>query len=123
MFQVPWMVTMTISATRMYRSLSDFGSSDVYMYDILSFLSSLRSLCGRRHCSSDHSLPVRGQPMSMIRGTGATRTPLPCIQVAVHTTHEHHPTKNFDNMDKVLRGTPRSQSMASDGNVENGGEV
>jgi hypothetical protein len=26
--------------------------------------------------------------MSVTRGTGATRTPLPCIQVAVHTTHE-----------------------------------
>jgi len=102
-FQIPWMITMTIAATRMYRSLSDFGSSDVYI--------------------SDQSLPVRGQPMSMIRGTGATRAPLPCIQVGLHTTHEHHPTKNFDNIDEELRGTPCSQSIASDGSVDNGGEV
>ncbi|KAH9977428.1 hypothetical protein BJV74DRAFT_154799 [Russula compacta] len=38
LFQMPWMITMTIAATRMYRSLSDFGSSD--MYDIPSFPSS-----------------------------------------------------------------------------------
>jgi len=42
MFQMPWLVTMSIAATRMYRSLSDFLSPEVY--DIL-FLSCLWPTC------------------------------------------------------------------------------
>ena len=29
-FQIPWLITMSIAATRMYRALDDFFSSDVY---------------------------------------------------------------------------------------------
>ena len=39
MFQLPSVVTMTISATRMYRVLSDFVSATTDMYDILRILS------------------------------------------------------------------------------------
>jgi len=42
MFQIPWLITMSVAAAWMYRSLQDFLSSD--MYDIHLFLSSLRSL-------------------------------------------------------------------------------
>jgi len=69
MFQVPWLTTMTIATTWMYRSLSDFGSSSVYI--------------------SDELLPVQSQPMSEIRCTRAIPTPLSCIRVAAH---ERYPT-------------------------------
>jgi len=72
MFQVPWLTTMTIAATWMYRSLSDFGSSNVYI--------------------SDELLPVQGQTMSEIRCTRTIPTPLPCIRVAVHAARERYPT-------------------------------
>jgi len=43
MFQIPWLLIMSIAAAWMYRSLQDFSSSDVY--DTYLFLSSLSSLC------------------------------------------------------------------------------
>ena len=42
MFQIPWLITMSIAAAWMYRSLQDFLSTD--MYDIHFLLSTLRSL-------------------------------------------------------------------------------
>ena len=38
MFQLPTLITMAMAATRMYRSLTDFGTGSADMYDILSFL-------------------------------------------------------------------------------------
>lgn len=38
MFQLPSLITMAIAATRMYRSLTDFGSGSADMYGIPSFL-------------------------------------------------------------------------------------
>jgi hypothetical protein len=94
MFQVPWMTTMTIAATWVYRSLSDFGSSNVYMYDSLLYFfpASVFTVCGQCPCSSDELLPVQSQPMSEFRCTRAIPTPLPCIRVAVYTAHEQYPT-------------------------------
>ena len=43
MFQIPWLLIMSIAAAWMYRSLQDFSSSD--MYDTYLFLSPLNSLC------------------------------------------------------------------------------
>jgi hypothetical protein len=43
MFQIPWILIMSVAAAWMYRSLQDFSSSD--MYDTSIFLSSLSSLC------------------------------------------------------------------------------
>lgn len=41
MFQMPWLVTMSIAATRMYRSLSDFLSPDVCVILSLSSLANM----------------------------------------------------------------------------------
>jgi len=38
MLQIPSVITMTICATRMYRSLSDFAPGTMNQYDILSFV-------------------------------------------------------------------------------------
>ncbi|KAH9977427.1 hypothetical protein BJV74DRAFT_888483 [Russula compacta] len=76
-FQVPWMITMTIVATRMYRSLSDFGSSDI----------------------SHKILPTGGRTMSGTNGA-------PTAPVAAHIEHEQCPTPqtkyghSYINMDK-----------------------
>lgn len=40
MFQLPSVITMSIAATRMHRSLTDFASSTADVYDSLLFLSS-----------------------------------------------------------------------------------
>ena len=34
-FQIPWLITMSIAATRMYRKLEDFLSLDMYDNDII----------------------------------------------------------------------------------------
>jgi hypothetical protein len=41
-FRYPWTITMTIAATRMYRGLDDFLSTETYENHV--FLSSVRSL-------------------------------------------------------------------------------
>jgi hypothetical protein len=66
-FSLSWMITMTIAATRMYRGLDDFLSSDTY--DNHLFLSSLRSLHEKIHCSS-HVPPITVVAESQTQGPG-----------------------------------------------------
>ncbi len=79
-----------MAATRMYRGLDDFLSSD--MYDDHIFLSSL--LCSPRekcHRSLNVSSKKGGHPTS-ISGTWDTPAraiPLPRIDVEVNTVHSH----------------------------------
>ncbi|KAH9984328.1 hypothetical protein BJV74DRAFT_886498 [Russula compacta] len=90
MFQVPWMITMTIAATRMYRSLSDFGSSDI----------------------SHQIFPTSGRTMSGTKGAPNALMPLSGIQVAIHMDHERYPTPQTSyynsciNTDKETHGKP-----------------
>ncbi|KAI0298459.1 hypothetical protein B0F90DRAFT_1669045 [Multifurca ochricompacta] len=74
MFQTPSLITMSIAATRMYRSLADFGSPDI------SNDSTQKS--GR---STSDSKPVPPAPI-----------PLNRMEVAVHTAYEEYPTGRRD---------------------------
>jgi len=80
---------MSIAATRMYRGLDDFQSSD--MYDNHLFLSSL--LCSPRekcHRSLNVSSHKGGHPplVSGTRDTPARSIPLPRIDVEMPTVHD-----------------------------------
>ncbi|KAN0118718.1 hypothetical protein V8E52_004829 [Russula decolorans] len=70
MFLVPWMIAMSIAATRMYRSLSDFLSSDV----------------------SQNIPPTTGRTALESNGTSTAPVLFTGVQVAVHTTHEQRST-------------------------------
>ncbi|KAH9977433.1 hypothetical protein BJV74DRAFT_953545 [Russula compacta] len=98
MFQSPWIITMTIVATRMYRSLSDFGSSDI----------------------SHNILPISDRTMSGTKVTPTAPMPLNGIRVAVHMDHEQYPVpqtsyyNSYINMDKETHGTPRGLAIGPD---------
>ena len=99
---------MTIGASRMYRGLDDFLSSD--MYDILLFPSSLCSLPENSHSSSHvHYKGSRRIADSWTRGT-AVPTPLDGITVNVHThtltSQAIRPNLGSD-MDRQLQEKPQ----------------
>jgi hypothetical protein len=90
MFLMPTLVTMSIAATWMYRSLSDFlCSADVYV--VPSRLITLLTSCGQYHSSVDSVRPPRIGPA--IQNSNSTLTvPAPPTQVelVVQTAHEKY---------------------------------
>jgi hypothetical protein len=72
----------------MYRSLSDFLSSDVYESRTHSFLCSVLIVLAERHGSSQKIPSPSGRNALEFNGTSAARILLTGIQVAVHTAHE-----------------------------------
>lgn len=104
-FQVPWVITMSITSTRMYRSLSDFAFPDTY--DLQSFLSSLRSLCVTNAIVDSNNNSSRTTLRS--KGTHVMSIPLTGLQIAVHThtTHDQYPTpqtNSYISTDKEMQG-------------------
>jgi hypothetical protein len=96
---------MTIAATRMYRGLDDFLSSDVYDNSV--FLSSLDS---QFHCSSHVS--HNGGRRVIDSGARTVPNQLDGIVVNVHTTQTHSLTSHAirpslgSDMDKQLQDKP-----------------
>jgi hypothetical protein len=80
---------MSIAATRMYRGLDDFSSSDMDSNHL--FLSSLPSVREKFHCSphvpSNNSGHTGTISISRAWGTPATPIPLDGTEVEVHTAH------------------------------------
>jgi hypothetical protein len=92
MFQLPSVITNTIAATRIYRSLADytFGSSSMYYY-ILRFLSSpALIIVGGSFCSSLDA----GSSKSDTKASKINLTPISFnrIEVTVDTAYEQYPT-------------------------------
>ncbi|KAF8466572.1 hypothetical protein DFH94DRAFT_857436 [Russula ochroleuca] len=91
MFFFPWIITMTIAATRMYRGLDDFLSSDA------------------PHVSHEGGRKI---PDSATRGTLPMPIPLDGIVVNVHTAHSHSLTSQAirpslgSDMDRQLQEKP-----------------
>jgi len=67
MFLMPWLITLSIAATRMYRTLADFGSSTI----------------SHESAPDSHTVPRS-------RGTPAAPATLARLEVAVHRTYEEH---------------------------------
>jgi len=91
MFQIPWLLTMSIAAAWMYRALQDFLSSD--MYDIQLFLSSSRSRCDRSPSPSSYITSHNfgwTKSTSETRGTAPIPIPLNGVEVGAYTTVTAH---------------------------------
>ena len=72
MFQVPWGIAMSIAATRMYRSLSDFLSSDMSVIHSRLYSDSLLIVLALCHGSSQNYLPTSGRTALEINGTSTS---------------------------------------------------
>jgi hypothetical protein len=92
MFLMPWLIIISIAATRMYRSLVDFISST----DMYGILSSVILCAHRRRCPRSTRDPER--PQRIVRNdANATLTRTISIspdrmEVVVHLAREQHPT-------------------------------
>jgi hypothetical protein len=110
MFHIPWVLTLSIAATRMYRCLDDFLSSN--MYDKSLLLSSLRLLREKSHFGS-HPPTHKGSRRISISSAWAPAVPIPLDgRVDVHTAHNHSVTSQAirhsldSNTDKELYDKP-----------------
>jgi len=98
MFQTPSLITMSIAATRMYRSLINFNSTDV-------------SQEVRETCPTD----LEGKRVS------AAPIPLNRMRVSVHTDYERYPVSRYGSSittDGPLRDKP--YELSTDDDVERG---
>jgi hypothetical protein len=102
---------MSIAATRMYRGLDDFLSSD--MYDDRLLFSSLRSLRDKSDCSSSHRTPHNGGPRMSVSGAWVPAVPIPLDgTVDVRTAHSQSLTSQAirnslgNNTDRTLHDKP-----------------
>jgi hypothetical protein len=87
LFQLPSGITMSIAATRMYRSLSDFVSSTTEMYDILSIFSSHVRMT-RWLCSAYDDPPKCDSKVSELKWNQSAPIAFNQIEVTVDTGHE-----------------------------------
>ena len=88
MFQLPSAITMSIAATRMYRSLSDFVSGTTDMYDITFFSSP--ALCRFFSSASDNLPKIEGKS-STLKWNRSLPIAFNQIEVTVDTTDEQYP--------------------------------
>ena len=88
MFQLPSVITNTIAATRMYRSLAN-----TYYYILRFFSSPALIIIGGSFCSSlDPGLSKNDIKVSKIKWNNPATSTLNRIEVAVDTSHEQYPT-------------------------------
>ena len=126
MFLMPSLVIMSIAATRMYRSLTDFGSNN--MYGVLPFHHSLRTHFDRYHHSAVNweNTPRIGRAVSNPNSTFIVPAPPKRMEVAVHMTHEKYTTSPADqnvlHVDHNRSGQPHAEQdgLSFDNDVESG---
>ena len=115
MFQLPSVVTNTIAATRIYRSLADYtlDSSNMYPTPFVSFFS--RAYCCRwPFCSSSGASFSKSDTVSRMKWN-KTRSISHRIEVTVDTTSEHYPTSRTTLGVGTQQGDkPYELSVASD---------
>src|SRR6266849_488704 len=110
MFQVPWVITMSIAATRMYRSLSDFLSPDVYESRAHSFICLVLTILAERHDSSQKIPPPSGRNALESNGTSTALVLHTGIQVTVHTIHEQLSTPQANSFGSNISGQSYEKS-------------
>jgi hypothetical protein len=92
MFQFPWMISISIAATRMYRSLTDFVSGVSDMYGISLFRSFFSSAyCCYRYPHGTEASPQGASGTTLKFSQNAVVQPLKQLEVAVHSTKEWYP--------------------------------
>jgi hypothetical protein len=93
MFQIPAVIGMSISATRMYRSLTDFTDPEYYSQPPLFCPNTNRGRC----CRSFHTYPTRmGHATNRVpKPVFTAAVPLNRVEVAVHTSSENYPPENM----------------------------
>jgi hypothetical protein len=98
MFEIPSVIILIITSTRMHRSLVDFasGSSDVYEYDTLHFNASLPPLFSPSArpiwFRTNENPQLTSLVLSKAKGTDTALTALDRVEVSMHTAPEQHPT-------------------------------
>ena len=99
----PGMITMTIAATRMHRSLVDYASgfSDVYdTFNLLHLLSySTRGYRFRVSAQENKKLPKISAVFSKTTRAQAALNSLDQIELTVHTAFEQHTTTQTNDHD------------------------
>jgi hypothetical protein len=85
MFQIPWMISISIAATRMYRSLTDFVSGVPDTYGVSFPFLFQRLLCYRYPCSIEAGHQGESGPTSRFLQNPAVQ-PLKRLEVTVHST-------------------------------------
>jgi hypothetical protein len=113
MFVVPAMITMTVAATRMYRSLTNFGLPS-NMYEIF-----FHSVCLQVHCRLCHRSaldPENTQRRNCLGSNSKHSSLVPKLseskqmEVTVHTAYEEHPMSHETHCDAY----PSSDGRLSD---------
>ena len=98
------MIAMSIAATRMYRSLSDFLSPDVYESRTQSFLYSMLTVPAEHHGNSQKFPPPSGRNALESKRAPTASILLTGIQVAVHSTHEQRSTPQANSFGSNING-------------------
>ncbi|KAI0299466.1 hypothetical protein BC826DRAFT_994521 [Russula brevipes] len=106
MFFLPGQITLSIAATRMYRSLADFVSTDI---------------------TKGSERPRRiGHTGSNAKSSSTIPIPLHRMEVAVHTSYEQYSTAQTDQHVSYvgMDGQPhdKSHGLSFDSNLESGAE-
>jgi hypothetical protein len=126
MFQLPSVITNTIAATRIYRSLADYTveSSKMYYYILRSLPSPALIIVGGSFCSSlDAGFSKGGTKASKMKWNNPAPISLNRIEVAVDTAHEQYPTSRTTLSVGSQQGDkPHELSVGSDleGTIETG---
>lgn len=111
MFQTPALIVMSIAATRMYRSLTDFTSTSGYYAPRLFRCPHAKH--GRCHSSFDTSQIRSGRTKSSDpRRISSAPIPLDRLEVAVHRASEDYPQANMGQC--VSYGTYSAHSQSQD---------
>jgi hypothetical protein len=94
MFQLPSVITNTIAATRIYRSLADYTleSSNMYYYTLRSLSSLALIIVGGFFCSSLDAVFSKNDAKGSKTRNNPTPISLNRIEVAVDTAYERYPT-------------------------------
>jgi hypothetical protein len=91
MFLTPSVVTLTIAATRIHRSLTEFAATagnNVNLYDTIQFRSFLLHAHGGRRCCSSPHVFNSGHASSVSNRPRALQVPLSHMGVTVHKAYE-----------------------------------
>jgi hypothetical protein len=116
MFQAPAVITMTIAATRMHRSLTDYTSSpDMCAIHHFALLTLIMDYFSMRMNS-----PASGLNFATPKQPHATQTPLSPMEITVCTVFEQHRTPRLSchdpsiNTDKAVREKSNASSLDED---------